>query len=234
VITCETGAKIFDIEGSSSVLYIMRDTTERKKREMELDKSYKVIKLLFDGIIHSMEKLVEKKDSYTVGHQKRTAELARAIAVEMGFDEDAAGGIYTAALIHDIGKIFISGTILTKPGALTAEEYNIIKKHPEMGADVIKDIEFPWPVWQMIYEHHERVDGSGYPRGIKGNKILPGAKIICVADVVEAMTFARPYRPGLGIDKALEEIKMNSGRLYDADVSSACLSIFEKGKFKFK
>lgn len=235
VITGEISASaVFDSHGrEKGYMAIIRDITARKENEEKTLAGLATTKKIVEGIIHSMEKLVEKKDIYTVGHQHRTAELAVAIAGQMGYSKDRLEGIYTASLIHDIGKIFISGHILNKLSTLTAEEYDIIKKHPEAGYEVLKEIDFPWPIADMIFQHHERVDGSGYPRGLKGDKILHEAKIIAVSDVVEAMTFARPYRPGLGIDRALQEIEKNKGKLYDLEVANVCAGLFTSGKFKF-
>ncbi len=214
-------------------IIVIRDITEKKKIDQELKNSYMAVKKVMDGIINAMEKLVEKKDLYTVGDQHRTAELARAIAVKMGLASEQVTCVYIAALIHDIGKIFVSGEILNKVGDLTHEEYDIIKKHPEAGFEVLKTIDFPWPIADIILQHHERLDGSGYPYGLKGDRIYLESRIISVADVVEAITFARPYRPAFGIDKALAEIENNSGKLFDAEVVEITSNLLRSGQFKF-
>lgn len=158
------------------------------------------------------------------------ARLCVAIAEELGLSEDETLGLKLAAEIHDLGKIAIPSEILSKPTRLNKVEYELIKMHSETGYDIVKDIAFPWPIAEMIYQHHERIDGSGYPRELKGDETLLEARIISVADVVEAMTAHRPYRPALGIDKALAEIETNRGLLYDPSVADACLRLFrEKG-----
>lgn len=230
---CEINAQLFQYKDKPAVLSIVRDVTEKKSIEKEINNNLVVIKKILDGIINAMEKLVERKDRYTVGHQRRTAELSKFIAKKMGFSEKEIEGIYIAALIHDIGKIFISGKILNKIGKLTKSEYEIIKRHPEEGYDILKTIYFPWPIAEIIYQHHERINGSGYPRKLKDKQILTQAKIIGIADVIEAMTFERPYRKGLGINKAIEEIEKNKGILYDKKISDLCISIFKTGEFRF-
>lgn len=230
---CEVNSQIIQYKDKPAVLSIVRDITEKKSIEKEINNNLIVIKKILDGIINAMEKLVERKDRYTVGHQRRTAELSKFIAKKMGFSEKEIEGIYIAALIHDIGKIFISGKILNKIGKLTKSEYEIIKRHPEEGYDILKTIYFPWPIAEIIYQHHERINGSGYPRKLKDKQILTQAKIIGIADVIEAMTFERPYRKGLGINKAIEEIEKNKGILYDKKISDLCISIFKTGEFRF-
>lgn len=177
---------------------------------------------------------VERRDPYTAGHQRNVAKLASAIAAKIGIAEQERDGIYLAAVIHDIGKIQVPGEILSKPGKLTDLEFQIIKTHAQAGYDIVKGIDFPWPVADMILQHHERLDGSGYPRGLKGDAILPGAKILAVADVVEAMTAHRPYRPGLGVDAALAEITQGRGVRYDAAAVDACVDLIRNEHFTFE
>jgi putative nucleotidyltransferase with HDIG domain len=173
---------------------------------------------------------VESRDPYTAGHQIRSADLARAIATEMGLPPEKIDGIRTAGAIHDIGKLSIPAEILSKPTKLSAIELSLIKEHSLKGYEMLKDVESPWPLAEMVYQHHERMDGSGYPRNLKGDEILMEARILAVADVVEAMASHRPYRPGLGIDAALKEIEKNKGIFYDDAVADACLRLFrEKG-----
>ena len=170
------------------------------------------------------------KDPYTAGHQRRVSDLARSIATEMRLSADQQDFVRTAANIHDIGKIAIPTEILSKPTKLTELEFSLIKTHAESGYNILKDIEFPWPVADVVLQHHERMDGSGYPQGLKGDDILLEARILAIADVVEAIASHRPYRPAYRIDFALKEISENKGSLYDADAVDACLKLFqEKG-----
>lgn len=178
--------------------------------------------------VEAIAGIVEMRDPYTSGHQARVAELARAIAGELGLPDEEAQVIHLAGLVHDLGKIRIPAEILSKPGRLSDLEYSLIKTHPQAGYDILKGIDFSWPIAQMVLQHHERLDGSGYPRGLKGEEILLGARILSVADVVEAMASHRPYRPGLGGDVALDEIIRQRGIHYDARVVDACLSLFRK------
>ena len=186
-----------------------------------------------EGTILAMGAMVEMRDPYTAGHERRVSELSVAMAREMGLTESEVHGISLAASIHDLGKIQIPAEILAKPTKLTNNEYALIKVHPQAGYDILKEIDFPWPIAQMVYQHHERIDGSGYPLGLKEPEIALGAKIMAVADVVEAMSSHRPYRPGFGIDKALEEIIKNRGRLYDAQAVDSCVRLFKEERFKF-
>jgi HD-GYP domain-containing protein (c-di-GMP phosphodiesterase class II) len=173
------------------------------------------------------------RDPYTAGHQRRVAELARAIAVEMGLNSSEVRGIYTAASIHDIGKLAVPSELLSKPGRLTPIEFELIKGHAQAGFDIVSGIDFPWPVGEAILKHHERLDGSGYPDGLMGDEIPLGVRILSVADVVEAMHARRPYREGLGIDAALEEIDLEKGILFDADVVEVCVRLFRDLEFEF-
>jgi putative nucleotidyltransferase with HDIG domain len=177
---------------------------------------------------------VETRDPYTSGHQTRSANLARAIAMEMGLPEDKIDAIRMAGSIHDIGKLSIPAEILSKPTKLSAIEWLLIKEHAQRGYEILKDVESPWPLAEIVHQHHERMDGSGYPRSLKGEEILIEARILSVADVVEAMASHRPYRPGLGIDAALNEIEKNSGIFYDATVADACLRLFREKGFKLE
>jgi HD-GYP domain-containing protein (c-di-GMP phosphodiesterase class II) len=170
------------------------------------------------------------RDPYTAGHQIRSADLARAIATEMGLPQEEIDGIRIAGSIHDIGKLSIPAEILSKPTKLNDLEFSLVKKHAQSGYEMLKDLESPWPLAEIVFQHHERINGSGYPRNLKGNEILIEARIMAVADVVEAMASHRPYRPTLGIEAALEEIEKNKGVLYDDTVADACLRLFrEKG-----
>ena len=186
-----------------------------------------------EGIIRAMSLTVESRDPYTSGHQHRVSGLAGAIAVRMGLPGDQVQGTRLAAMIHDLGKISVPAEILSKPSRLSNIEFSLIKVHPEVGYNILSAVEFPWPIATIVKQHHERIDGSGYPLGLSKNEILVEARIISVADVVEAMVSHRPYRPALGIEKAIEEISNGSGRLYDPEVTKACLSLIGKGDFSF-
>lgn len=205
----------------------LRDTME------SLAASQQQYRAILEQVIDAIGLTVEYRDPYTSGHQRRVAELAQAIAREMGMTEDALEGIRLAALVHDIGKVRLPTEILNRPGRLSELEFELVRTHSEIGGDIVKEVSFPWPVAQMIAQHHERIDGSGYPQGLKGNDMLPEAKIIAVADVVESMVSHRPYRAALGVDKALAEIREGSGRLYDPDVVRVCLMLFEQQNFQF-
>ena len=210
------------------------DITERKKAEEERKQSAEKLLNAMQGAIQAMAMTVEIRDPYTAGHQQRVTKLALAIAKEMGLPEEQVDGIGMAGIVHDIGKIYVPAEILSKPGRLTEPEFSMIKIHPQAGYDILKTVEFPWPIAQIVLQHHERMDGSGYPSGISGEDILLEARILGVADVVEAMASHRPYRPALGIDKALEEISQNRGVLYDPEVVDACLKLFAEKGFNFE
>ncbi|MCX5841004.1 MAG: HD-GYP domain-containing protein [Deltaproteobacteria bacterium] len=180
--------------------------------------------------IQAISVIVETRDPYTAGHQRRVSDLARAIATEMNLPIDRIDGIRMAAAIHDLGKISVPAEILSRPTKLTNIEFSLIKIHSQSGYDILKDIDFSWPVARIVLEHHERMNGSGYPHGLTGDNLLMESRILSVADVVESMASHRPYRPALRIEAALEEIEKNRGTLYDNDVVDACLRLFrEKG-----
>lgn len=195
------------------------------ERTIRLKETMNDLQGALEGIIEAMGYTLGIRDPYTAGHQHRVACIACDIAKKIGLSEDQIEGVNMAGLMHDIGKIIIPTEILTKPGKLTEKEFDIIKTHPQVGYDILKKIKFPWPIADIIHQHHERMDGSGYPRGLRGKDILIEARIVAVADVVEAMASKRPYRPALGIDEALEEITRNSPALYDANVVNACLNL---------
>lgn len=231
VWTEQTNVPIRDEEGNIVAIEgIVRDITERKRLELEqLARAQAIENALFQ-FVDALSSAVELRDPYTSGHQRRVAELACAIAEEMGLSAEQVKVIRVAALLHDIGKaLFVPIEILSKPGKLTDLEMALIREHPKAGYEILKRVEFPWPVAEIVYQHHERLDGSGYPRGLKGEEILLEAKIIAVADVVEAMSSHRPYRPALGVDEALAEIRKNAGNLYDPEVVEACERVFAKG-----
>ncbi len=209
---------------------VLRDITESVKSEDKLHESFKMLRKAMGGAIQAMAQTVESRDPYTAGHQKRVSNIARMIADELSLKRDQIEGIRLAGVIHDLGKISIPAEILSKPGRITEVEFNLIKNHPQTGYDILKTIDFPWPIAEIVYQHHERIDGSGYPRGLTGDEIMIEAKILAVADVVEAMASHRPYRPSLGIDVALEEIEKNRGKLYDEEIADVCIDIFRKKK----
>jgi putative two-component system response regulator len=186
------------------------------------------VRKALQGVIQVISLIIETRDPYTAGHQRGVADLARAIARLMGLPPERLEGIRLAALVHDLGKISIPAEILAKPFRLTEAEMSMIRIHPQSGYEILKKVEFPWPIAQIVLQHHERLDGSGYPQGLRGPDILLEAKILGVADVVDAMCSHRPYRPAIGIDKALDEISQNRGILYDPEVVDACLKYFHE------
>jgi PAS domain S-box-containing protein len=215
---------------ATGILAEGKDITARKRAEEELQQTLDSLRKAVGTTIQVMVSAVEARDPYTSGHQLRSTDLARAIATEMGLPQEKIDGIRMAGSIHDIGKLSIPAEILSKPTRLTELEFSLIKEHSQKGYDMLKDVESPWPLAQIVYQHHERMDGSGYPRNLKGNDILMEARILAVSDVVESMASHRPYRPALGIEAALEEIVKNKGILYDEVVVDACLRLFrEKG-----
>jgi PAS domain S-box-containing protein len=214
---------------------IIRDITERKKAEETLKETLESLRKSIATTIQVLGTASEVRDPYTAGHQKRVADLARAIATEMKLPHDKIEGIRMAGSIHDIGKLSIPTEILSKPTKLTTEiEFSMIKEHAQSGYEILKDVDSSWPLAQIVYQHHERMNGSGYPRNLKGDEIILEARIMAVADVVEAMASYRPYRPTLGIEAALEEIEKNKGILYDDTVAEACLRLFREKGYQLK
>jgi len=233
-ISFEIDAVRIDYRGKAADMVAFRDLTKRKKNQEELQGALKKLRRALRATIQAMVLTVETRDAYTAGHQQRVTNLARAIAKEMKLSKDQIDGIRMAGTIHDIGKIGVPSEILNKPTRLADIEFNLIKIHPLVGYNILKQIEFPWPVAEIVLQHHERMNGSGYPHGVSGKDILLGARILGVADVVEAMSSHRPYRPALGIDKALEEISKNKDTLYDPQVADACVKLFTQKEFKFE
>ena len=205
---------------------MVNDISARKQAEEESSKFAEQLQRSLLQTIRAIALTIEKRDPYTAGHQERVAELAVKIGREMGMDDDELEGLKLGALIHDIGKISIPAEILSRPGKLEPEMFGIIKTHPRSGYDIIRGIDFPWPLADVVLQHHERMDGSGYPDGLKGDEILLDARILAVADIVEAMASHRPYRAGLGFERALEEVENGKGTLYDTQVVDACQKVF--------
>jgi len=222
------GGKVAKVIGN------MMDVTERKGAEEALLDTTERLSKSLDGTVQAISMVVEARDPYTAGHQRRSADLARAMAEEMGFPSDRVEFIRMAASIHDIGKIAVPAEILSKPAKLTEIEFSLVKAHPVTGHDILRDIDFFWPIADVVLQHHERMNGSGYPHGLKGDEILPEARILAVADVIEAILSHRPYRSALGLDAALGEISENRGVLYDPEAVDTCLKLFQEKKFRFQ
>ena len=216
------------------VVIAYNDITERMQGEEALRQSMERLLKATNGIIDVIALSVETRDPYTAGHQRRVSSLACAIAQEINLPSLAIDNIRMAGIIHDIGKISVPAEILSKPTKLTDIEFSLIKIHPQSGYDILKEVELPYPIASIVLQHHERLNGSGYPHGLKGNQILLETNIIAVADVVEAISSHRPYRPAKGIDAALEEIEQNKGILYDAEVVEVCLKLFREKGFRFE
>jgi PAS domain S-box-containing protein/putative nucleotidyltransferase with HDIG domain len=212
---------------------IVRDITDRKQGEEKLAKSLDNLRRTIGATVQVIAHVVETRDAYTAGHQRRVADLARSIAVEMNLPSQTVEAIRVAGVIHDIGKISVPAEILSKPGELRHKEFELIKDHPQTGYEILKDVEFPWPIAEIVLQHHERADGSGYPRGLKGDGVLLEARIIAVSDVVEAIASHRPYRPSRGLGVALNEIEKYRGSLYDPDVVDACIRLFREKAYRF-
>jgi PAS domain S-box-containing protein len=212
---------------------LMGEGITRLKIEEKLKLTNQKLHKAMKSTIQAIALILEKRDPYTAGHQKRMTKLACAIGEEISLSPDKIGGIYIAGIIHDIGKINVPTEILNKPGRLSEIELSLIKTHPQVGSDILKEMELPGGVSSIVLQHHERMDGSGYPSGLSGKDIILEARILAVADVVEAMASHRPYRPALGLDKALEEITKNKGKLYDPQVVDACWKLFKEKGFKF-
>jgi len=223
----------YHVGGNKVIQCNIRDITEKKKLEEENLKFQHLMSVSLHQMIETLANVIVARDFYTAGHQKRVANLASAIAAKLNLPLHTIEGIELSALIHDIGKIAVPAEILTKPSKLSSFELAMLRNHVQTGYDILKNMNFPWNIAQIILEHHERVDGSGYPNGLKGDSICEEARIIAVADTVEAMSSDRPYRKSKGIEAALEEITMNRGILYDDRVVDACLDVFKEDHFEF-
>ncbi len=225
---------IVEYEERMIVQSVVHDITDRIEADTAIKEGYAKLQQTLDSAILALSKAIEIRDPYTAGHQCRVAALATVIAERLGFDERRREGMKVMGFLHDIGKIVVPAEILTKPSKLHEYEFNHIKMHCQAGYDILKEIEFPWPVSTVVLQHHERLDGSGYPFGIGADQIILEARIIAVADVIEAISSHRPYRPALGIEKALEEVTDRKGTLYDADVVEATIGILRDKKFKLE
>jgi len=212
---------------------LKQEIVERKLAEYKLKQSNNQLENNLDEMVRAMSLTVEERDPYTAGHQRRATELAVALAREMGLSAHQCKGLRMAGLIHDMGKIAIPAEILSKPGGLNNVEFQLIKRHPQVGYDILKQFDFPGAVDQIVLQHHERLNGSGYPQGLAGDNILLEARILCIADVVETIDSHRPYRPGRGLEVALEEIRKNRGLLYDPHGVDACLHLFKSKNFQY-
>ncbi|HMM38844.1 MAG TPA: response regulator [Desulfovibrio sp.] len=215
-------------------VFVFRDIAEKKKAEESLRRSVAQLRQTLEETVSALAAMSEKRDLYTAGHQQRVAHLACAMAEEMGLQGDRVNGLRVAGKLHDIGKISVPAEILAKPSRLTPIEMSIMKTHSEAGFEILKRVSFPWPVARMVLQHHERLDGSGYPEGLRGDEIMLEARILAVADVVEAMSSHRPYRATLGLERALDEVGMHKGGLYDPEAVDACLRLFQHKNFTFE
>ncbi|MCM8815798.1 MAG: HD-GYP domain-containing protein [Candidatus Omnitrophica bacterium] len=217
-----------DVKG----LVVLRDITHLRTMEKDLEESHKKLKKAFHGTVNALATTIEKRDPFTAGHERRVAQIAQAIAIELGADSEAIEGILVSGLVHDIGKIVVPAEILSKPGGLNLQEYNLVKHHPAAGYEILKKIEFPWPVAETVLQHHERIDGSGYPNKLTGEKIIFEARILAVADSCEAMLSNRPYRKAKTINQMLSELQDLKGIHFDEKVVDACVELFKKKNFK--
>ena len=201
--------------------------------DKKLKQSYKKLQKIIEGTANIITKVVETRDPYSIGHQQRVSKLATAIAREMKLPQDKIEGTKIASLVHDIGKVNLPTEIISKPSKLIEVEFNLIKNYPKVGYDILKKVDFPWPIAEIVLQHQEKIDGSGYPRGLKGDEICIEAKILGVANVVEAMSSYKSYRPALSIDEALVEISNNKNILFDPEVVDTCIKLFKEKGFKF-
>jgi putative nucleotidyltransferase with HDIG domain len=212
----------------------IRAITARQPSKEELRQSVEALQRTLEGMINLVAAMIEKRDTYAAGHHQRVAQLACAIAKEMGLNKERIEGIRVTGILHDVGKIDVPMEILNKPSQLSNIEFAVVRSHVQVGYELLREVEFPWPVASILLQHHERMDGSGYPNGLVGKNILLEARILGIADVVEAMTSRRPHRPALGISNALGELVRNTGILYDADAVEACVKLFTEKGFAFE
>jgi putative nucleotidyltransferase with HDIG domain len=226
-------AVFFDVDGRpAGIVGVNLDVTEIRQAQQDLAESAVQLRLTLKAAVAALGTTTEMRDPYTAGHQRRVAELAGAIGAELSWDEGQIETLRTAALLHDIGKIIVPAEILSKPGRLSETEMQLIRQHAAAGADTVASIDFEADIAEMIRQHHERLDGSGYPAGLRGDEILPEARVLAVADTVEAMISHRPYRPALPIEDALAEIEGGAGVRYDAEAAAACVRLFREKGFR--
>lgn len=221
-------------QGKPCLFMVIHNVTKHKEIEVELRETLEKLRETMNATTQAIARIVEHKDPYTAGHQRRVADLARAIATEMDLSQDHIDAVRLAGLLHDLGKVSVPSEILTKPTKLTETEFKLIMEHPRIAFDILKPITFPWPIAEIIFQHHERIDGSGYPRGLKSDDILIEAKVLAVADVVEAMITHRPYRPARKLEEAVREISEKKGILYDSDTAEACRKLLIEKGFSFR
>ena len=233
ITNVEFVSNAYGVNGQRVIQCNIRDITDRKILEKQLLEYQHSVSVGMREMVTALATLIDARDPYTAGHQSRVADLAVAIANEMDFPQHSIEGVKIAAMIHDIGKVAIPAEVLTKPRALSSFELAMLRNHVQAGFNIVKHIHFPWPIAQIILQHHERLDGSGYPNGLSGDNILDEARIIAVADTVEAMSSNRPYRASLGVDAALKVIEDGSGIIFDEGVVKACLKLFKQNDYKF-
>ncbi|MCX7247211.1 MAG: HD domain-containing protein, partial [Burkholderiales bacterium] len=230
ILDVEVSGQRLELSGETLLYLSARDVTEKRRADRQILDQIEQLKSSVMSTVEVATVLNEMRDPYTAGHERRVAAIAAAIGAHLGFDENRQEGLRVAGHLHDVGKVIVPSEILSKPGKLGALEYQMIQGHAQAGFDVLKNVKFPWPVAEVALQHHERMDGGGYPQGLKGEAILLEARIMAVADVVEAMSSHRPYRSGLGIEEALAEVEGGGGTKYDRTVVEACLTLFrEKG-----
>jgi len=229
-ITAELHARVIDWDGTPAHIVLVNDITERQRQQEKIAAYTAQLERSMASTLEAISKMVEMRDPYTAGHERRVGQIARDIAIEMGWSEEKAEPLKMIGLVHDIGKISVPAEILTKPARLNDLEMQMVRTHAQAGYEILKDVDFPLPVAEIIHQHHERMDGSGYPQGLKGDAILPEARILAVADVFESMCTHRPYRPAVGSGAAIAEIARNSGKLYDPAPAEALIRLVtEKG-----
>ncbi|MDH6299208.1 HD domain-containing phosphohydrolase [Polynucleobacter sphagniphilus] len=233
IISVEFVSNVYGVNGDRVIQCNIRDITSRKNAESSLIRYQQALSLNMYQVVEALTKVIVARDAYTYQHQCSVAHLCVAIATEMNLPINLIEGLKLSALIHDIGKIAVPAEILSKPTKLESFELEALHRHAQTGFDIVKNINFEWALAQTIYQHHERLDGSGYPNHLKGDSIIKEARILAVADTVEAMSHARPYRPAIGIDAALQEIENGKGRLFDAEVVDACLKLFREDGYQF-
>lgn len=234
LLTAIASSAAIAIENARLFDQVQRHAEKLAQREGELQHSLQRLQRTLRGTVNALASAVGGRDPYTAGHQRRVAQLASAIAETLGLSEEQVEGVWVTSLIHDIGKINVPAEILSKPGRITDLEFALIKTHVQAGHDILQAVEFPWPVAQIVLQHHEKLDGSGYPAGLSGSDILLEAQILGVADVVEAISSHRPYRAAIGVQEALAEIERHAGQLYDPTVVDACLRLFRERGFRFE